>query len=476
MCAVELETLTFERQTDSVRSDAAVVDSDALGALVAAHRRDRGHGITSVCSAHPLVLEAVCADAAGHGEAVLIEATSNQVNQDGGYTGLRPRDFRDQVLQIASRHDLRPDRIVLGGDHLGPNPWRSRPAHDAMARAEELVVAFAEAGYTKIHLDCSMPCADDPAPLTDAIVSDRAARLLARAERAAPDPDAVSYVIGTEVPEPGGAMEAIAALQPTTPAAARATLAAHRAAFDAAGVGDVWGRVRALVVQPGVEFDEWRVVDYEPAQTRSLRGVLGHEPGMVFEAHSTDYQTAAALAALVHDHWAVLKVGPGLTFALREALFALEAIERELCPPEERSDLQAILEARMLAEPAWWEGHYGHEGDARLARRFSYSDRARYYWPDAEVHAAQERLFANLHAVSLPLPLLSQALPAQYARVRAGDLTPEPRALVIDQIADVLRAYRWACTRRRAAAVATAADAATADRAKHGEPTPESRS
>ena len=51
---------------------------------------------------------------------------------------------------------------------------------------------------------------------------------------------------------------------------------------------------------------------------------------MVFEAHSTDYQTAGALRALVEDRWAILKVGPALTFALREALFALSAIEEEL--------------------------------------------------------------------------------------------------------------------------------------------------
>ena len=50
---------------------------------------------------------------------------------------------------------------------------------------------------------------------------------------------------------------------------------------------------------------------------------------LIFEAHSTDYQTPAALAALVRDHFAILKVGPALTFALREALWALDCIERE---------------------------------------------------------------------------------------------------------------------------------------------------
>jgi D-tagatose-1,6-bisphosphate aldolase subunit GatZ/KbaZ len=339
-----------------------------------------------------------------------------------------------------------PARVILGGDHLGPNPWRSAPAEEAMGHAEVLVGAYAAAGYTKIHLDCSMACADDRAPLSDATVSARAARLLAVAERAAPDAAALSYVIGTEVPVPGGATEAIEQLTPTSPDAARATLRAHRAAFAAAGLDDAWERVRGLVVQPGVEFDEWRVVDYAPAATTALRDVLADAPGMVFEAHSTDYQTSAALGALVCDHWAILKVGPWLTYALREALFALEAIESELIAPERRSGLQAALEAAMLDRPGWWEGH--HAGDAaarRLARRFSYSDRARYYWPVATVAAAQARLLDNLAERGLPLPLVDQVLPAQYARVRSGDLAAEPRELVVDHIRDVLRVYRAAC-------------------------------
>lgn len=385
-------------------------------------------------------------EAASSGGPILIEATSNQVNQEGGYTGLRPQAFRAQVLEIASRHNIDADRVLLGGDHLGPNPWRRESAADAMAQGEHLVEEYAAAGFTKIHLDCSMPCGDDMAPLSDEIVSARAACLLAAAERAAPNPNLISYIIGTEVPVPGGATEAIAGLEPTTPEAARRTLTAHRDAFEAAGLDDAWSRVRGLVVQPGVEFDEWNVVDYDPERTKSLQDVLDGPSGMVYEAHSTDYQTPTALSDLVRDHWAVLKVGPGLTFALRAALFALEAIERELCPEQTRSHLRATLDDRMRAEPRWWRDYYADDVDARLARRYSYSDRARYYWPDEQVRAAQARLFANLAAVEIPMPLISQTLPRQYDRIRAGTLIGEPHALVLDHIADVLRTYRAACT------------------------------
>jgi D-tagatose-1,6-bisphosphate aldolase subunit GatZ/KbaZ len=169
----------------------------------------------------------------------------------------------------------------------------------------------------------------------------------------------------------------------------------------------------------------------------------------VFEAHSTDYQLAESLRALVEDHWAVLKVGPGLTFALREALFSLAAIEDELVPQEQRSRLVDVVERRMLENPRWWQGYYqGDDDQQRLARRYSYSDRIRYYWPDAEVHAAQSRLLANLAARDIPMPLISARLPEQYDRVRNGELTTDPAALAVDRVRSVLRVYGRAAAPR----------------------------
>ena len=100
--------------------------TDALDDILARHRGGEAVGITSVCSASPLVLRAACEQAAADEAAVLIEATSNQVDQFGGYTGMTPAGFRDLVGDIADRAGLPRDRVVLGGDHLGPNVWRSR--------------------------------------------------------------------------------------------------------------------------------------------------------------------------------------------------------------------------------------------------------------------------------------------------------------------------------------------------------------
>ena len=419
--------------------------NDHLDAVVRAHRDGRPVGITSVCSAHPLVIEAALAQAVADRTPVLIEATSNQVDQFGGYTGLRPADFRALVEDIARRVGLSEADLVLGGDHLGPHRWRDQPAETAMSHAEDLIRSYVAAGYTKLHLDCSYPCADDAGAPDGEVMAGRAARMLVVAEAEAARvglSGALRYVIGTEVPVPGGADHDITRLVPTGADSARTTVQQHREAFEGAGMSGVWSQVMALVVQPGVEFDHLRVIDYRSDETRELRTVLDDQPGMIFEAHSTDYQTLEALTSLMTDGWGVLKVGPGLTFALREALFALAAIEDELRPAGERSGLPAVVEARMLDQPDQWQRYYtGSAEEQAIARRYSYSDRMRYYWPDPEIERAVAMLLEGLTESGVPDPLLSAFLPDQYARVRSGVLPPAPRELVIDRVRDVLRTY-----------------------------------
>jgi D-tagatose-1,6-bisphosphate aldolase subunit GatZ/KbaZ len=417
--------------------------------LVARHKAGDRVGITSVCSAHPLVIEATLRHALATGQAIaLIEATSNQVNQDGGYTGMLPADFSAFVEGIAGRVGFPLERLALGGDHLGPNAWTSLPAEEAMAKAETLVAHYVRAGFRKIHLDCSMSCADDPVPLAERTVAERAARLCRAAESAHDDnsEEFPVYVIGTEVPVPGGAAENLGQVAVTSPEAALATLDMHRDLFRDAGIGAAWERVIATVVQPGVEFDHEKVVDYRPEAARALSAAIEPVAHVVYEAHSTDYQTPAALAALVGDHFAILKVGPGLTFALREALWALDAIEAETIPEPERAKVRETALARMRGEPNHWHKYYHAEGSALdLQLQYSLSDRIRYYWPHPEIAAAQERLFANLRSSRPSLALVSQHLPLVYPAVRAGETSLDPAELVMAHIGATLEAYYGAC-------------------------------
>ena len=413
-----------------------------LAGLPERWRRNRAIGIASVCSAHPLVVEAALTSA--DNETVLIEATCNQVNQEGGYTGMRPREFVRFVKSIARSVGFDLGRLVLGGDHLGPNPWKHLPAPEALRRAEAMVRDYVEAGFTKIHLDCSMACSDDPTTLDEAIVAERAARLATAAEavlgRAGQEPPV--YVIGTEVPVPGGSAHADDGVEITRPESALATIEAHRRAFASAGIPHAFERVIALVVQPGVEFDHRQVLDYEQAKAKRLSGVLDTEPTIVFEAHSTDYQSPAALAALVSDGFAILKVGPALTFAMREALYGLDNVARECDPSWGDNALEPEMERIMLAEPKYWLDYYrGAPEQQRLLRHYSYSDRIRYYWPAEDAKAAVSRLMAKLELPAIPDPLVSQFLPRCYEAVRVGATAPRPLPLVLEAIRQAFLPY-----------------------------------
>jgi len=416
--------------------------------IITRHKAGTAVGICSVCSAHPLVIEAALRHAQRRDSDVLIEATSNQVNQDGGYTGMRPAEFARQVHSLAVRVGLPPERLMLGGDHLGPNCWQHLDAEAALQRSERLIADYVAAGFRKIHLDCSMSCTGDPVSLTDATVAARAARLCAIAEQTwrKVGGEAPVYIVGTEVPVPGGAHETLSELRPTDAAAVDKTIDAHRNAFLELKLDEAWTRVIGLVVQPGVEFDHDRVVDFRPDRVGALSRVIDAQPHMLYEAHSTDYQTAANLRALVRAHFAILKVGPALTFALREALFALDQIESELLGPERASRLRHTILAAMTAEPKYWQRYYSSSGlQLAIDSQYSLSDRIRYYWPQPVVVAALDRLLANLDAKVLPLALLSQYLPDEYRAVREGRLSPNARGLAMHHVELVLRQYASAC-------------------------------
>ncbi len=402
-------------------------------------------GVASLCSAHPLVIEAGLARAARASTTVLIEATCNQVNHQGGYTGATPASFRDSVHTIAGKCGLDRAKIIFGGDHLGPLPWRDAPAATAMREAEACVRAFATAGFAKIHLDASMACADDPPDLPESTIAERAARLAAAAEEAAREAgqSPPHYVIGTEVPAAGGGLGEIAAITTTAPEAAEATLALHRKIFAEQGLHDAIGRIIAMVVQPGIEYDNFDLVLYRPETTRTLSNALQRMPGLVFEAHSTDYQPPSALRALVADGFAILKVGPALSFALREALYGLDGIARIL-DGDESGSLAAVMEKVMIDNPRFWQSHcLGDERSRKFQRHYGFSDRIRYYWSCGAAEAAVASLLTRFATADIPKPLIHQFFPTLYPRIMAGERF-SGKALVLAAIDRVLDEYESA--------------------------------
>lgn len=415
-------------------------------------------GVCSICSANKYVIRAGFEHSQAHNTLLVIESTSNQVNQFGGYTGMTPEKFREYVYELAAELNFPQEALVLGGDHLGPNPWKNKPAAEAMEKAFFLVKQYVLAGFTKIHLDPSMLLGDDipgmKGELNPKVVAERSAILCHAAEEGykellIKEPSAIApvYIIGTEVPIPGGTQGDDDGLSVTKPADFNETIRLTKGAFIERGLDQAWSRVVGVVVQPGVEFGDHTIDEYDRELAKELTRELTEYPNLVFEGHSTDYQTPQALRELVEDGVAILKVGPELTFTFREAIFLLEHIEQELphLKDVELSNIQNVMEKVMLAEPDNWAPYYrGDEQSLEFSRKYSHSDRIRYYWPNTNVAGALKRLLSNLSGVEIPLPLLSQYFPKQYAKIRTGELANDVDALIKDRIAEVYEKYRFA--------------------------------
>ena len=422
--------------------------------IIEKRRRGIPCGIPSYCTASPLVIEACLQQGVRFNDGVLIEATANQVNQFGGYTGMRPADFRDMVYELADKVGFPRSNVILGGDHLGPLTWCGEKEATAMDKAEDLVREFVASGYKKIHLDTSMRLADDSRdePLALEKIASRGARLYRACEEEYqkllaknPKEQRPVYIIGSEVPIPGGEQSEEDQISITKVDDLEATLQAYQKEFERVGLPDAMDNVVGIVVQPGVEFGDENVAVYDRVQTIELCEAVRKYPRLVMEGHSTDYQPVFQLREMVADGIAILKVGPALTYALREALFALSMIEKELFPSEKRSHFRSVLETVMLEDDKNWRKYYrGTEQEVQLKRRYSLSDRCRYYFQDERVQASMEKLFDNIDSVKIPQGLLRQFMPNEFIKVREGLMQCQARELVKSHVIEVVEEYNYA--------------------------------
>lgn len=414
--------------------------------LIAQNRAGEAVGLPCFCTANAHVLRAVLSYAKQTGFPTVIEATCNQVNQYGGYTGMTAADFMTWLGDMAAQAGVPMDQLILGGDHLGPNVWKDEPLDVAMEKSRELVKSYVQAGFKKIHLDTSMACGGEPHP-TFAQIAERAADLCAVAEAHAPNPEDLFYVIGTEVPIPGGETEEPDTLDVTSVERFRDTIQTHRDAWKARGLDGAWSRIVSVVTQPGVDFGHTSIYPFVREKAQPLSKAILSEEGLTFEAHSTDYQSTTALADLVKNHFFFLKVGPELTFRFREAVFALASIEEQL-QVDQPSDIRRVIKHQMDATPGYWQSYYsGTDEELQVLKTYSYSDRIRYYWTDPKIADALDRLLEGLSAIPTPETLISQA----FTGLEFGDMPNEPEALIEQHVHRCIARYFEAAGYRNAA-------------------------
>ena len=108
--------------------------NNSLIQIISEHKKGQPIGIYSVCSSNRFVLESSMLQAKFDQKSLLIESTSNQVDQFGGYSGMTPQQFIKYIQKMAEAVNFPLNKIILGGDHLGPNAWKEENSADAMAK------------------------------------------------------------------------------------------------------------------------------------------------------------------------------------------------------------------------------------------------------------------------------------------------------------------------------------------------------
>ena len=412
-------------------------------------------GIFSICSANSYVLRACMQVAKSSNIPLLIESTCNQVNQYGGYMNLKPNEYVRYIKSIAQESEFPFEKIILGGDHLGPSVWRDEPSDSAMQKSTELVRQYVRAGFKKIHLDASMSCADDLASLPTETIAEREAQLCKAAkienDHLGREICDLCFVVGTEVPTPGGSSSDQEDIKVSSVEETEENIFYTKKAFLENGLTAEWENILAFVVQPGVEFSDNHIYPYDRKKAKDLSKLIENYDNLIYEAHSTDYQTRLCLKQMVSDHFSILKVGPALTFALREALFALNDIEIDLI--DERidllSDFKCVLDKAMILHPGFWEKYFSDDPQTQyLQRKYSLLDRSRYFLNQPEVEKSIMLLTNNLMKRNIPLSLVSQYFPDMVRKIKENKIKCDPYDFIRERIKDVVDCYICACDDR----------------------------
>ena len=192
-----------------------------------------------------------------------------------------------------------------------------------------------------------------------------------------------------------------------------------------------------------MEFGNQNIVLYDRKKTTLLKKILTDYPNLIFEAHSTDYQGGHRLSELVQDGFLILKVGPELTFSLREGLYGLDLIASELFGSYGNRPLYKTMEELMVSNPSQWKDYYfGTNIEKRSLRHYSLSDRIRYYWNTEIAINAVDELYNTIRGKKIPYTLIKQFLPSE---TKFADIPLEPGNLLISKIIQNLQVYSKAC-------------------------------
>lgn len=350
--------------------------------------------IFAACPNSPTVIRASLRAAKRNNAPIYFAATLNQVDCDGGYTGMTQEDFTRLVRFETERvHFTGP--VIVAIDHGGPwlkdrqrtEKWSTKDAMDGVKKSFEAAVL---AGYDLIHVD---PTVDINVPKGEIIdihvVAARTVELIAHTEafRKSKGLPAISYEVGTEEVHGGLADE-------TT---FDTFISELKKGLINAGLPDIWPCF--IVGKVGTDLDttlfDGEVAKRLTSKVRPLGSYIkGHYTDDV--ANPEDYPLCGMGAA---------NVGPEFTISEYRALCELEGMEKEY-HQEGRvavlSHMKDILLEEVHESHRWEKWLHADEQGLDLSQLtperqdWIVATCCRYIWQQPRPLAARGTLYANL--------------------------------------------------------------------------------
>ena len=340
--------------------------------------------LPSFCSSNSTVLNTLIKFCKLHNLPILIESTSNQVNQFGGYSNKTPNVFIKTVKQIARKENFNLKKLFFGGDHLGPLPWKNYNSQIAMQNSLKLVKSYLKAGYNKIHLDTSIKCLDDK-KINNQLVYNRTSFIFKKLNLKKYI-SKIFFVFGTEVPLSGGNDTNI--ISQTSINQIKSEFLSFKKLL---GIKKL---KFAMVIEPGMKFmhnniKKPNLINFVQKKKFSKKN------NFMYEAHSSDFQSLNTLKNLVKNNFKFLKVGPELTYNLTKSFLYMEKIEIKLI--KKKSLFSKILFQHMNKNNTFWISYFKKKKKTTFKEIIkSKFDRTRYYLENKKILTSINLLKKNI--------------------------------------------------------------------------------
>lgn len=351
--------------------------------------------LLAVCPNSFSVIKAAFRAAKRNNAPIKFAATLNQVDGDGGYTGLTQREFTKMLqLEAASVNYTGP--YIVAVDHGGPwlkdvqsiEKWDTEKAMNGVKKSMEDSVL---AGYDLLHVDPTVDISvRDGETIDIRIVVERTVELIKHVElfRRGHSLPPISYEVGTEEVHGGLADD-------TT---FDTFISLLKEGLLKEGLDDVWPCF--IVGKVGTDLHT-TLFDTDVAQklTDKVRSFGSYIKGHYTDGVSNpeDYPLTGMGAA---------NVGPEFTISEYNALVELEELEKQLEKEGKialRSNIKNILWQLVLESNRWrkWlqQDEKGKEFNEISEQRQEWlvQTGCRYIWQHPQALAARYRLYENLN-------------------------------------------------------------------------------